>query len=111
MLASFSVFVLPPLLFAFCAGFWSSAFVLYIGWSSGPKLNQNNVLCFLGSALGVCLWLSRFLQLLNDQSCAANNCDDFQDIFMYLSLVGATPIGAFPALFLFGPGKKTRKSR
>ena len=111
MLAIFSIFVLTPLLFALCAGFWCSIFALYIGWCSGPKLNQNNVICFLGIAIGVFLWISLFLPLLNEQNCSANNCSDYSNLLMYVSLVGATPLAAFPAIFLYGPGKKQRNPK
>ena len=111
MLASFSVFMLPPLLFALCSGFWCSVFALYIGWTLGPKLNQNNEICFLGIALGVFLWISLFLPLLNEQNCSANNCSDYPKLLMYMSLVGATPLAAFPAILLYGPGKKPRNPK
>ena len=105
MLASFGVFILPPLLFALCTGFSCSAFALYIGWSFGPIVNQNNVICFLGIALGVSLWIVMLLPLF-EVSISANNLDDLERFLLYLVLFGATPLAAFPALFLFGPGKK-----
>ena len=105
MLASFGVFILPPLLFALCTGFSCSVFALYIGWSFGPIVNQNNVICFLGIALGVSLWIVMLLPLF-EVSISANNLEDLERFLLYLVLFGATPLAAFPALFLFGPGKK-----
>ena len=93
------------MLIAFFGGFWCSVLAIYLGWRIGPKRNKNNVICFLGIALGVSLWIVMLLPLF-EVSISANNLDDFERFLLYLVLFGATPLAAFPALFLFGPGKK-----
>ena len=102
----FSIIVVPPMLVAFFIGFWLSLFAIYLGWRMGPKRDENHVICFLGIALGVFLWVVLFLPLLNTVNVSANDLSDYPKLLLYLSLVGATPSAAFPAIILFGPGKK-----
>ena len=102
----FSIIVIPPMLMAFFGGFWFSVLVIYLGWRIGPKRNKNNVFCFLGIALGVFLWIALFLPLLHTVNVSANDVSNYPKLLLYLSLVGATPSAAFPAIVLFGPGQK-----
>ncbi len=68
----------------------------------------NIIICLLGIALGVFLWISLFLPLLKGVSIWQEGIAQF---LLYFSLVGATPIAAFPAILLYGPGKKSRKPK
>ena len=75
----------------------------------GPRLSKNNLICFLGAALGVFLWVTLLL-LFTDTSVTANNLDELPTFLLSVVLVGATPIAAFPAiLFYGGSGKKARR--
>ena len=72
----------------------------------GPRLSKNNLICFLGAALGVFLWVTLLLPF-TDTSLTANNLDELPIFLLSLVLVGATPLAAFPAiLFYGGSGKK-----
>ena len=102
----FSLIIVPPMLIAFLGGFCLSVLSIYLGWRIGPKRTKNNVICFLGIALGVFLWIALFLPLLTTVNVSAADLSDYPKLLLYLSLVGATPSAAFPAIALFGPGKK-----
>ena len=102
----FSLIFVPPMLIAFTGGFCCSVLALYLGWRIGPKRNKNNVICFLGIALGVFLWIALFLPMLTSVNVSAADLSDYPTLLLYLSLVGATPSAAFPAIVFFGPGKK-----
>ena len=94
------------MLIAFFGGLCCSVLALYLGWRIGPTHNKNNVLCFLGIALGVFLWIALFLPMLTTVNVSAADLNDYPKLLLYLSLVGATPSAAFPAIVLFGPGKQ-----
>ena len=80
------------------------------GWRNGAKLSNNIPICVLGIAFGVFLWTVMVLPLF-EVSVSANNLDDFEGLLLYMVLYGATPLAAFPALFLFGPGKKSSDAK
>ena len=73
------------------------------------RLSKNNLICFLGAAFGVFLWVTLLLPFA-DLSLTANNLDELPIFLLSLVLVGATPLAAFPAiLFYGGSGKKSRR--
>ena len=102
----FTLIFVPPMLIAFTGGFCCSVLALYLAWRIGPKRNKNNAICFLGIALGVFLWIALFLPMLTTVNVSAADLSDYPKLLLYLSLLGATPSAAFPAIVLFGPGKK-----
>ena len=102
----FTLIFVPPMLIAFFGGFCCSVLPLYLAWRIGHVRNRNNVICFLGIALGVFLWIALFLPMLTTVNVSAADLSDYPKLLLYLSLVGATPSAAFPAIVLFGPGKK-----
>ena len=106
----FLLIVWLPILLALLLGLSVSIFSLFWGWRNGPKLSKNIPICVLGIAFGVCLWSVMVLPLF-EVSISANNLDDFERFLLYMVLFGATPLAAFPALFLFGPGKKSSDAK
>ena len=104
-----ALIVIPLILGAFGSGVVISLFSLYLGWRMGPRLSKNNLICFLGAALGVCLWVTLLLPFTTT-SVTANNLDELPTFLLSVVLVGATPLAAFPAiLFYGGSGKKARR--
>ena len=71
-----------------------------------PRVEYKILICVLGSTIVFFLWIAIVLPLF-EVSVGANNLNDLDKLFLYLLLYGATPLAAFPALFLFGPGKKS----
>ena len=67
----------------------------------GPRLSKNNSICFLGSALGVFLWVTLLLPF-TDTSVTANNLDELPTFLLSVVLVGAPPLAAFPAILFYG---------
>ena len=102
----FALIFLAPILGALLLGLSVSMFSLFWGWRNGPKLSKNIHICVLGIAFGIFLWIAIVLPLF-EVSFGANNLDELDKFLVYIVLFGATPLAAFPALFLFGPGKKS----
>ena len=103
-----ALIVIPLMLGAFGSGVVISLFSLYLGWRTGPRISKNNLICFLGAALGVFLWVTLLLPFI-DTSLTANNLDELPKFLLSLVLIGATPLAALPAiLFYGGSGKKAR---
>ena len=103
-----ALIVITLILGAFSSGVVISLFSLYLGWTMGPRLSKNNLICFLGAALGVFLWVTLLLPFI-DTSLTANNLDKLPTFLLSLVLIGATPLAALPAiLFYGGSGKKAR---
>ena len=102
----FFLLISLPILGALLLSLLVSMFSLFWGWRNGPKLSKNIPICVLGIAFGVFLWTVMVLPLF-EVSVNANNLDDFEGLLLYMVLYGATPLAAFPALFLFGPRKKS----
>lgn len=103
-----ALIVIPLMLGAFGSGVVISLLSLYLGWRTGPRISKNNLVCFLGAALGVFLWVILLLSFA-DISLSSNNLDKLPKFLLSLVLIGATPLAAFPAiLFYGGSGKKVR---
>ena len=106
------IILLPFMLTAFFGGLLFSMLGLSWAWRMAPICNSplgvtaNKIVCFLGIVLGVFLWISLVLPLLNGVNIWQ---DGIPLLLLYLSLVSATPIAAFPAILLYGPGKRSRK--
>ena len=105
------IILLPFMLAAFFGGLFLSVLVLSWAWRMAPVCNSpfgvtaNAIVCFLGIVLGVFLWISVFLPWLKGVS----EWDWILLILLDLSLIGATPLAAFPAILLYGAGRKSRK--
>ncbi len=106
----FFLLVHLPMLLALLLGLSVSILSLFLGWRFGPMLSKNIPICVLGIAFGVFLWIAMVLPLF-EVSISANNLDDFGRFLLYILLFGATPLAAFPALFLFGPSKKSSDAK
>ena len=106
-----TIILLPFMLAAFFGGLLLSVLVLSMAWRMAPVCNSpfgvtaNAIVCFLGIVLGVFLWISVFLPWLKGVS----EWDWILLILLDLSLIGATPLAAFPAILLYGAGRKSRK--
>ena len=91
---------------SFCATLASSLAILAITWNVKSRLKRNNLLCFLSIVLGVGLWVAilnlLFEPLVNNAAIGA-----FISLIAYAILAGATPMAAFPGIYLFG-GKSNR---
>ncbi len=105
---------LPFILDAFFGGLLFSVFCLSWAWRMAPICGSplgsipKIIICLFGIALEVFLWISLFLPLLKGTSICQAGIARF---LLYLSLVGATPIAGFPAILIYGPGKKSRKPK
>ena len=106
----FFLLITLPIFLALLLGLSVSILSLFLGWRFGPKLSKNVPICVLSIAFGVFLWIVMVLPLF-EVSVSANNLDDFERYLLYMMLFGATPLAAFPALFLFGPGKKSSDAK
>ena len=87
----------------FCVTLATSLLILYLGWRVGPWFRNDAVFCFLMIVFGVSLWVV-VLSLLFDPMVGTGA--DFVLWLIYSALVGATPLAAFPGLFLCGSGKR-----
>lgn len=105
------IILFPFMLAAFFGGLLLSVLVLSWAWRMAPVCNSpfgvtaNTIVCFLGIVLGVFLWISVFLPWLKGVS----EWDWIPLLLLDLSLIGATPVAAFPAILLYGAGRKSRK--
>ena len=103
-----ALIVIPLMLGSFGSGVVISLLSLYLGWRTGPRISKNNLVCFLGAALGVFLWVTLLLSFA-DISLTADNLEKLPTFLLSLVLIGATPLAAFPAILLYGgSGKKVR---
>ena len=97
------------------AGIILSVIALYLQKDIKARLRRNNLACLLGISLGVFIWTV----LLDSYWTNFQRAAPFGDVgmspleakpiclfFVYIFLIGLTPITAIPALILFGPGKK-----
>ena len=69
------------------------------------KISNNNLVCFLGAALGVFLWVTLLLPFAAI-SVGGNNLDQLPRSLISVMLVGATPFAAFPAILFYGGSSK-----
>lgn len=103
-----ALIVIPLIVWAFGSGVIFSLSCLYLGWRWWPKRSKNNLACFLVAVLGIFLWIALLLPL-TATSVSANNLDELPRFLLSVVLVGATPLAALPAVFLYGgSGKKAR---
>ncbi len=103
-----ALIVIPLIVWAFGSGVIFSLSCLYLVWRRGPKRSKNNLACFLVAVLGIFLWIALLLPL-TATSVSANNLDELPRFLLSVVLVGATPLAALPAVFLYGgSGKKAR---
>ena len=63
------------------------------------------LVCFLGIALGVFIWIV-LIASIPIGGTSANNMDGFTAALLCIFLIGTTPIAALPTLMLYGPRKK-----
>ena len=109
------IFFLIFFLVSIGAGILLSATTLYFQKDMKARLGRNDLFCFLGISLGVFIWTV----LLNIYWTNFQRAAPFGDvgmypleakplflIFLYMFLIGLTPITALPALMLYGPGRK-----
>ena len=109
------IFFLIFFLVSIGAGILLSATTLYLQKDMKARLGRNDLSCFLGISLGVFIWTV----LLNSYWTNFQRAAPFGDvgmypleakplflIFLYMFLIGLTPITALPALMLYGPGRK-----
>ncbi len=103
-----ALIVIPLIVWAFGSGVIFSLSCLYLVWRRVPKRSKNNLACFLVAVLGIFLWIALLLPL-TATSVSANNLDELPRFLLSVVLVGATPLAALPAVFLYGgSGKKAR---
>ena len=86
-----------------CVTLATSLLSVYLGWRVGPWFRNDAVFCFLMIVFGVSLWVV-VLSLLFGPMVGTGT--DFVLWLIYSALVGATPLAAFPGLFLCGSGKR-----
>ena len=97
------------------AGMLLSGTALYLQRDIKARLGRNDLACFLGISFGVFIWTV----LLNSYWTNFQRAAPFGDVgmypieakpillfFLYIFLIGLTPIATLPALILYGPGKK-----
>ena len=85
-----ALIVIPLILGAFGSGVVISLFSLYLGWRMGPRLSKNNLICFLGAALGVFFGVTLLLPFTTT-SVSANSHDELPTFLLSVVLVGAIP--------------------
>jgi len=93
---------------SFCGSLASSIAILVITWNTKSRLQKNAQLCFLSIVLGVGLWVA-ILNLLFEPLVQRPSPTEagYLKLFIYAILAGATPMAAFPGIYLFG-GKSIR---
>ena len=101
----FALFLLVPVVWSFGLGLLISVTSLNFLGRKKPKLGKNNLACFLGICLGVCIWMMLMgsIQVLGT---SANNMDGFPVLLLKIFLFALTPIASLPALMAYGPGTK-----
>ena len=90
---------------SFFVGLAISVVALYAAWGMGPKLQRSNVLCCLVIVFVTFFWVVMLSQLFDPVLEAGPNALDW---FVYAALLGATPLAAFPGIWLYG-GSTARK--
>ena len=91
---------------SFCGSLASSIAILVLTWNTKARLQTNVQICLLSIVLGAGLWVA-MLALLFEPLVQRPTEAGLLKLFIYAILAGATPMTAFPGIYLFG-GKGIR---
>ena len=95
------IFALGFIFASFCATVASSLTILVYTWNKHSSLRRNDQLCFISIALGTGLWAAMLSLLFEPLVQRINNFGLFS-LLAFAILAGATPMAAFPGIYLFG---------